>query len=67
MPKSKPIKMVDPASGWRYGFPKAVPDGITDEGIYAWLIDQGVTEEDAKHIRFFYQEEDEDNGTDETR
>ena len=31
--------MVDPPSGWKYGFPKAKPDDVTD--IIAWLLSEG--------------------------
>jgi hypothetical protein len=48
--------MIDPPSGWRYGFPKALPedwDSFTQEGRVHWfknqgypqyLIDQGLLE-----------------------
>lgn len=30
--------MFDPPSGWRYGFPTAIPEDIkTDEQLAAWL------------------------------
>ena len=31
--------MVDPPSGWKYGFPKAKPDDATD--TFAWLLSEG--------------------------
>ena len=31
--------MVDPPSGWKYGFPKAKPDDVTN--IIAWLLSEG--------------------------
>lgn len=31
--------MVDPPSGWKYGFPKAKPDDATD--TIAWLLSEG--------------------------
>ena len=31
--------MVDPPSGWKYGFPKAKPEDATD--TIAWLLSEG--------------------------
>ena len=31
--------MIDPPSGWKYGFPKAKPDDVTD--TIAWLLSEG--------------------------
>ena len=31
--------MIDPPSGWKYGFPKAKPDDVTN--IIAWLLSEG--------------------------
>ena len=31
--------MVDPPSGWKYGFPKAKPDDATN--LIAWLLSEG--------------------------
>ncbi len=37
---SKQVKIIDPPSGWRYGFPKEHPgDEIKD--IYKWLVENG--------------------------
>lgn len=33
------IKMIDPPSGWKYGFPKVLPDDIIN--ITEWLIENG--------------------------
>ena len=33
------MKIIDPPSGWRYGFPKPIPDDITDHN--AWLVENG--------------------------
>ena len=35
----KQVKMIDPPSGWRYGFPKEMPEGDFD--IEKWLVDNG--------------------------
>ncbi len=31
--------MIDPPSGWKYGFPKPIPDEIKD--VRPWLIENG--------------------------
>lgn len=34
-------KMIDPPSGWKYGFPKEIPKGVSGDGIKKWLVDNG--------------------------
>jgi hypothetical protein len=31
--------MIDPPSGWKYGFPKELPSGI--ENVLSWLVENG--------------------------
>ncbi len=38
------VKMIDPPSGWRYGFPRVLPDDVTD--LRAWYIKCGYPEKD---------------------
>jgi len=38
-------KMIDPPSGWRYGFPKELPKEIKPGGINDWLISEGYPKE----------------------
>ena len=33
------IHMIDPPGGWKYGFPKPIPDGVED--TIAWLVENG--------------------------
>jgi len=33
------MKIIDPPSGWRYGFPKPIPDDV--KNVNDWLIEQG--------------------------
>ena len=43
----KTVTMVDPPSGWRYGFPKALPDDYPEgESIIPWLISEGYPQEE---------------------
>jgi len=55
------IKFIDPPSGWKYGFPKRIPEDIID--VNKWLIENGYPETqisyfgDSFYCRFWYQEE----------
>lgn len=53
------IRMIDPPSGWRYGFPKQLPENVKD--LRQWLIDEGYPEKDVdfamKHCRYWEQDE----------
>lgn len=33
------VKVIDPPSGWKYGFPKMIPNYVTD--VKDWLIKNG--------------------------
>jgi hypothetical protein len=33
------MKMIDPPSGWKYDFPKPIPDNVTD--VLTWLVENG--------------------------
>lgn len=39
----KKVMMIDPDEGWRYGFPKAMPDGVGN--TYGWLVENGYPKE----------------------
>lgn len=34
------VTYIDPPSGWRYGFPKILPEGITGS-VIPWLLENG--------------------------
>ena len=34
-------KFIDPPWGWKYGFPKEIPDNIEDSNILEWLVENG--------------------------
>ena len=38
--------MIDPPSGWKYGFPKEIPEHI--DNTKKWLIENGYPEEEIK-------------------
>ena len=53
--------MCDPPEGWRFGFPRAVPEGEID--INAWLIREGYPVEVMKaygdyfYCRYWHQDD----------
>jgi hypothetical protein len=53
--------MIDPPSGWRYGFPKPMPPEVTD--VKKWLVDNGYPQSmidslgDNLRCRFWESEE----------
>lgn len=51
--------MIDPPSGWRYGFPKEMPEKDID--LRTWLIDNGYPEKDVdwamSHCRMWENED----------
>lgn len=55
--------MIDPPSGWKYGFPKAIPDGV--ENVREWLVANGYPQKEidscGKHFYCRYWEEPEWN------
>ena len=36
-------KIIDPPSGWKYGFPKLIPDDVIN--VREWLVEQGYPQE----------------------
>jgi hypothetical protein len=36
--------MIDPPTGWLYGFPKAFPGGVTN--VNEWLVENGYPQEE---------------------
>lgn len=66
MSESKKVLMYDPPEGWKYGFPKPVPDGVRESGnVLAWIVSQGYPQKviDSYGKHFYcrcWEEEDED-------
>ena len=61
----KTVTIIDPPSGWRYGFPKPLPDPAP-ENIHEWLVSEGYPQSEidacGKHFYCRYWEhEDEQN------
>lgn len=38
------MKIIDPPSGWKYGFPKSIPDDRIKD-VKTWLIEQGYPQQ----------------------
>lgn len=58
--------MIDPPSGWRYGFPKEYPGTIdTDEELKTWLLAEGyplhLMDQAVNYSRYWTTEVDEDD------
>jgi len=48
------MKIIDPPSGWKYGFPKPIPeDRINDQLV--WLVEQGYPQKEIDDLgEYFY-------------
>jgi hypothetical protein len=52
--KLKTVLMIDPPSGWKYGFPMALPDP-KPESTTAWLVEQGYPQAEIDSLgQYFY-------------
>lgn len=47
------VKMIDPPSGWKYGFPKQLPDP-EPVNINQWLVEQGYPQEDIDKLGEYF-------------
>lgn len=59
------VMMCDPPSGWKYGFPKPLPEDLgKDESIIPWLLEQGYPQSEidacGKHFYVRYWETDDE-------
>ncbi len=54
--------MCDPPSGWKYGFPKALPEDV--KNVTAWLLQNGYPQEEIDkcgnhfYVRYWESESD---------
>ena len=57
------ILMCDPPSGWKYGFPKPIPESVED--VKDWLVENGYPQEEidkcGEHFYCRHWESDDDN------
>lgn len=45
---------IDPPSGWRYGFPRVIPEDRRDE-IEKWLVENGYPQSEIDSLgKYFY-------------
>jgi hypothetical protein len=45
------MMMCDPPSGWKYGFPKPLPDKVEKEGnVLEWLVEQGYPQAEIDNL-----------------
>lgn len=56
--------MIDPPSGWKYGFPKAIPSQVREENrVMEWLVEEGYPQKvidsygDHFYCRYWEQEQ----------
>ena len=35
------VTMIDPDGGWKYGFPKMLPNELEGKDVTEWLIEKG--------------------------
>ena len=42
----KIVTMCDPPSGWKYGFPKEMPEWAKGERFFDWLVSEGYPQKD---------------------
>ena len=40
----KTVRMIDPPSGWKYGFPKPIPEDVVN--VLEWLVKEGYPEKE---------------------
>jgi len=60
------VLMCDPPSGWKYGFPKAIPPELSqNESIIPWLLSEGYPQSELDKLgeAFYcrYWEEDDES------
>lgn len=48
----KLVTWVDPPSGWRYGFPKPMPDSV--ENFREWLVSEGYPQAEIDALGDFF-------------
>lgn len=56
-------RMIDPPSGWKYGFPKELPETVNRNNLVQWFLDQGypknlIEQGMLEHCRMWMEEEE---------
>jgi hypothetical protein len=69
MSSKKTVMMIDPPSGWKYGFPMPLPDP-RPENTLKWLVEQGYPQKEidayGEHFYSRYWETEIEDGSEET-
>ena len=47
------LLIIDPPSGWRYGFPKPIPQERLKD-VKVWLVEQGYPQEEIDKLGDFF-------------
>ena len=57
------VEYIDPPSGWKYGFPKVLPESVED--VMKWLVENGYPQHEidscGKHFHCRHWEEEVEN------
>lgn len=48
----KKVIMIDPPSGWKYGFPKPIPDNCED--VLAWMVAEGYPQREIDRMGDYF-------------
>lgn len=47
------MRIIDPPSGWKYGFPKPIPNDVKD--VEKWLVENGYPQQEIDRLgEYFY-------------
>jgi len=49
---TKLVKYIDPPGGWKYGFPKPMPDKVED--LNQWLVDNGYPKSEIEKMGEYF-------------
>ena len=47
------MKMIDPPSGWKYGFPKQIPDDRINDQL-VWLVEEGYPQKEIDNLGEYF-------------
>ena len=47
------MKMIDPPSGWKYGFPKPIPDDRINNQL-VWLVEEGYPQKEIDNLGEYF-------------
>jgi hypothetical protein len=47
----KKVLMIDPPEGWKYGFPKPIPEDLHGEAVREWLVKHGYPQSEIDYFK----------------